>query len=133
MVSRKRPPVDCDAGRELGCQTFCCRLLVRLQPGERDPSAPDRPDKRFVDKDPATGLCANLDPETSLCRSWDSAPRWCVEYDCNEDPRLQSVLRHGFVSITRLSEPVYRELPPIRVPYRQPAGSDGPPKNSGTP
>lgn len=109
--------VDCDAGRELGCATFCCRLLVRLQPGELDPSAPDNPAKRFVDKHPQAGLCVNLDPESQRCRVWARAPRWCAEYNCNEDPRLQSVLRHGFVSITHFAR-VYGELTQLRVPCR---------------
>jgi hypothetical protein len=96
--------------------------LVRLQPGERDPSAPDNPEKRFVDKHPKTGLCVNLDPETQLCQTWDRVPRWCAEYDCNEDPRLQVVLQHGFTSILDFNRPVYRERVPIRIPTR-PRGS----------
>lgn len=92
--------------------------MVRLQPGERDPSQPDNADKRFVDKHPKTGLCVNLDPETHLCTTWEQAPRWCAEYDCNEDRRLQVVLQHGFTSILDFQRPVYRELLPIRVPTR---------------
>ena len=83
-------------------------------------TAPDDPNKRFVDKDPATGLCVHLDVETKQCRVWDRAPRWCQAFDCNADHRLQSVLRHGFVSITSF-RPVYRELVSIRVPYREDA------------
>lgn len=28
--------LDCDAGRKLGCKSFCCRLLVRLEEHERN-------------------------------------------------------------------------------------------------
>ena len=124
MAGIEHAPVDCDAGRALGCATFCCRLLVRLQPGERDPSQPDNPNKRFVDKDPKTGLCVNLDPDTQLCRTWDRVPQWCAEYDCNGDHRLQSVLHHGFRSIVDF-RPVLRELVPIRVPTRPTGSSTG--------
>jgi hypothetical protein len=91
-------------------------LLVRLGEGERDPAAPNDPNKRFVDKDPATGLCAQLDPDTMRCRVWADAPRHCREFDCNADWRLQSVLRHGFVSIVNFPR-VHRELPLLQVPY----------------
>ena len=118
MSDSNRPPVDCDAGRALGCGTFCCRLLVRLLPLEGDPASPSELEKRFVDKEPGTGLCVHLDRETQLCSVWDRAPQWCREFDCNRDERLQSVLRHGFTSIASFS-PVYRELVPIRVPHRE--------------
>ena len=101
--------VDCDTGRAMGCATFCCRLLVRLAPGERDPESPDC-DKSCLDKDPATGLCVYLDPNTHRCRIWDQRPRVCREYDCNEDPKLQRVLREGYSSLTRLA--TASELPP---------------------
>ena len=42
--------VDCNKGRELGCQTFCCRLLVRLEPDERAESKDGLPAPGFVDR-----------------------------------------------------------------------------------
>jgi hypothetical protein len=95
--------VDCDAGRRLGCQTFCCRLLVRLDPEEREPSEePGVAPKGFVDKD-EEGYCVHFDRERSLCRIWERRPRICREYSCNGDPLLQVVLREGFVNIAQLA------------------------------
>ncbi len=95
--------LDCDAGRSLGCATYCCRLIVRLAPGERDPSFPDNPLKNCVDKDPKSGLCLQLDPETSRCNAWSTRPKACRVFDCNDDARLQVVLQQGFVSLTQLA------------------------------
>ncbi|MEJ2105766.1 MAG: YkgJ family cysteine cluster protein [Acidiferrobacteraceae bacterium] len=95
--------VDCDAGRRLGCQTFCCRLLVRLDPDEQVPTGePGTPPKGFVDKD-EQGYCVHFDRERSLCRIWQQRPRICREYSCNGDPLLQVVLREGFVNIAQLA------------------------------
>lgn len=94
--------LDCDTGRRLGCETFCCRLIVRLRPGERDPGAPDREDKSCVDKDPEDGLCVHLDRGSWRCRVWAQRPALCREYDCNTDPLLQIVLRDGFRSLGEL-------------------------------
>jgi hypothetical protein len=91
--------VDCDAGRRRGCQTFCCRLIVRLAPEERDPADPR---KNCVDKNPLDGLCIHLDRETSRCRIWNARPAVCRGYDCREDPLLEVVLREGFRSLTEL-------------------------------
>lgn len=43
--------LDCNAGRKLGCKSFCCRLLVRLEEHERNEIDPvtNRP-KGYVDK-----------------------------------------------------------------------------------
>lgn len=101
----------------MGCGTFCCRLLVRLGPGERDPCKPDV-DKSCLDKDPETGLCVYLDPDTQRCRIWDQRPRVCREYDCNQDPKLQRVLREGYRSLTRLA--LASEIPPTADKRRVP-------------
>ncbi len=94
--------VDCDEGRRMGCATFCCRLIVRLAPGERDPSRPEDSRKRCVDKHPDTGLCMCFDADTGRCTAWQQRPKICREYDCNTDPLLQLVLAEGFTSLTRL-------------------------------
>ncbi len=31
MKTKDYASVDCAKGREMGCQTYCCRLLVRLR------------------------------------------------------------------------------------------------------
>lgn len=94
--------VDCDRGREMGCCTFCCRLLVRLDPDEREPARPGEVAKGFVDKDPESGVCVHFDTQTSLCRIWARRPRVCRAYSCNDDFLLQVVLRHGFRSLATL-------------------------------
>jgi hypothetical protein len=116
--------VDCDIGRELGCSTFCCRLIVRLAPGEREPGAEGRSDKHCVDKDLKSGWCVHLEPTTHACKVWSGRPRVCREYDCNTDPLLQVVLEHGFVDLTTLVKSRRTSTSPVRrVPYRH--GKDG--------
>lgn len=92
-----RSIVDCEAGRTMGCRTFCCRLLVRLQSHEREPGSP----KSCVDKSP-DGLCLHLERATFRCAVWENAPAICRAYDCSTDPLLQIVLREGFTSLVQL-------------------------------
>lgn len=94
--------IDCDAGRRLGCNTFCCRLLVRYDADERPPAPPGETAKGCVDKAP-DGLCVNLDRSTHRCAIWDRRPRVCREYDCNTDYLLQVALRVGVTNIVQLS------------------------------
>lgn len=119
MSGLEERSVNCDAGRELGCSTFCCRLIVRLAPGEHDPGNEGRSDKHCVDKDQKSGWCVHLDPTTQDCRVWSRRPRVCREYDCNMDPLLQIVLEHGFVDLTTLVKSRRATASPERrVPYR---------------
>jgi Fe-S-cluster containining protein len=115
------PIVDCEEGRRLGCQTFCCRLLVRLDPDEQEPATVSQMPKRFVDKD-AQGYCVNLDRETHRCRVWARRPRACREYDCNSDFLLQVALRRRFANIVELVTAAGKEYIPkesyITVPHR---------------
>ena len=84
--------LDCDAGRELGCKSFCCRLLVRLEEHERNEVDPATNRlKGYVDKK-ANGICSHQDDETGLCQNWENRPKICREYDCNYDKLLQIVL-----------------------------------------
>ncbi len=101
--------VDCEKGRQRGCQSFCCRLVVRLRPGEVEPGGNSDPLKSCIDKDPTTGMCVYFDATTSLCAVWTHRPQDCRDYTCTHDPRLQVVLREGFVSLTRLAQAA-REL-----------------------
>jgi len=114
----KEAPVDCDAGRALGCATFCCRLIVRLRPGEPHPTHPNER-RSCIDKDPHTGLCVHLDRQSQRCRIWERRPKICRAYDCNHDPSLQVVLREGFRSLTQIA---FADAPPEsewrRVPTR---------------
>ena len=103
VVKRRLPVIlDCVVGRRLGCATFCCRLIVRLGPGETDPCGIRRPLQGCVDKSPDDGLCVYLDRDTGLCSVWERRPGVCRGYDCNRDPLLQVVLQHGFSSLAEL-------------------------------
>jgi len=93
--------VDCDAGRKIGCQTFCCRLLVRLDPVECIDGKDGRPSNRFVEKS-ADGYCVNLDRTTYLCRIWSERSRVCRGYDCNNDFLLQVAVRNKFKNLAEL-------------------------------
>lgn len=111
--------LDCAAGRRLGCATFCCRLIVRLEPDERDPAQPDNAAKHCIDKDESDGLCVWSDRSSDLCGIWERRPAVCRAYDCNQDPLLQVALRDGFVSLTQLvtADPAPPETDRIGVPY----------------
>ncbi len=94
--------VDCDAGRELGCRTYCCRLLVKLKPHEMAESVNGLPAKGYVAKD-AQGLCVHMDSETWRCKIWESRPETCREYSCNNDFMLQVAVREEFINIADLA------------------------------
>lgn len=115
--------IDCDAGRRLGCQSFCCRMLVRLKPHEMQPTKDGSPAKGFVDKD-EQGYCIHFDKQTSLCQNWDKRPEVCREYECNSDFLLQVALRDNFKNIVELAqkaarayipEGTYKYVPEIEV------------------
>ncbi|GMR21314.1 MAG: hypothetical protein BMS9Abin36_1914 [Gammaproteobacteria bacterium] len=98
-----RSDVDCDAGRYAGCGSYCCRLLVRLDPDEQVPNEIEGlPPKGYVDKD-EKGYCVNFNRKTHHCNIWATRPRVCREYSCNPDPLLQIALREGFVSVVQLA------------------------------
>ena len=94
--------VDCDAGRRLGCGTYCCRLLVRLKPHEMEERTDGLPAKGYVDKGP-DGLCVHSDRETGMCNIWQDRPETCREYTCNTDFMLQVAIREGFTNIVDLA------------------------------
>ena len=84
--------LDCDAGRKMGCKSFCCRLLVRLDQKEQTEIDPVTGRKKgYVDKK-ENGTCIYQDEKTGLCLNWKNRPRICREYDCNHDRMLQVVL-----------------------------------------
>lgn len=85
----------------MGCQTFCCRLLVRLDPDERIVGSDGNLSPRFIEKS-ADGYCVNLDRETHRCRIWAERSRTCRGYNCNSDFLLQVAVRHEFKNIAEL-------------------------------
>ena len=113
--------IDCEAGRRLGCDTFCCRLLIRLKPHEMAPSDGHTAAKGFVDKD-EQGYCIHIDKQTWRCGNWQNRPEVCREYSCNDDPLLQIVLRDGFTNIADIAiksvkayipKELYRSIPEL--------------------
>jgi Fe-S-cluster containining protein len=112
--------VDCEAGRRLGCQTFCCRLLVALRPHEREAPRDGLPARGYVPKD-AEGLCVHMNPETWRCNIWDERPETCREYTCNDDFKLQVVLREGFHGIADLARKAASAYIPRETYVRVPA------------
>jgi hypothetical protein len=120
MMEKREVSLNCEEGRRLGCATFCCRLIVRLTPEERERGLPGiGPGMNCVPKN-ADGLCIHLDRETSLCRIWKERPRVCREYDCNHDELLTVVLESGFTSLARLVQDArrVRKTAGVRVPLR---------------
>ena len=93
--------VDCVKGRELGCQTYCCRLLVRLDPDERKKGEGTQTPKGFVDK-AEDGYCINFDRKTQLCTNWHERPRACRAYSCNGELLLQVAIRYEFKNVVEL-------------------------------
>jgi hypothetical protein len=109
--SNKIKIVDCDAGRRMGCATFCCRMLVRLQQDEMKPGDGITAAKGFVDKDPE-GYCVHVDRKSGFCHNWKNRPKVCREYTCNSDFMLQVVLQEGFVNIAELAKVAARAFIP---------------------
>jgi len=96
--------VDCEVGRQLGCATFCCRLIVRLSESERHSGRYGPAQKNCLDKSLDDGLCVHLDRDTHRCGIWETRPSICREYTCNGDPMLEAAIRHGVKNIVQLSK-----------------------------
>lgn len=116
--------VDCVAGRVLGCQTYCCRLLVRLDPEERDKGDGTQTTKGYVDKT-ADGYCINFDRQTNLCKNWLERPRACREYSCNGELLLQVAMRHEFKNIVELVKLAATAYIPVETYVSIPLLNDG--------
>jgi len=72
-----------------------------LDPEEMEPTTDGSLARGYVQKD-KNGNCIHHDLENSLCRIWERRPRVCREYECNSDPLLQFVVKHGFTSLKQL-------------------------------
>jgi len=119
-LDNDRSDIDCEQGRRLGCQVFCCRLLVRLEPEERPPAENGLPQKGYMDKDP-DGYCIHFDRVRKICRIWEQRPKICRAYNCNRDPLLQVALRYRFRNLADLLRASVRALIPRgtekKIPY----------------
>jgi len=104
----------------MGCQSFCCRMLVRLKPHEMKPGVDGYAAQGFVDKS-ADGYCVHLNRENGLCDTWETRPETCREYMCNGDPNLQIVLRYGITNIAEVAKRAATEYinteTYIKIPY----------------
>jgi len=109
--------IDCAAGRALGCQSFCCRLLVRLEPDEMIQPTDGSVAKGYVDKD-ETGYCIHFNQKTYRCGIWKTRPKICRAYECNSDFLLQIALREKFSNIVELSKMAAAAYIPIET-YRK--------------
>ncbi len=120
MSSDNGVVLDCDAGRRLGCGSFCCQLIVRLTEDEEKHFC-----KRMLDKD-AQGYCEFFDKQDGMCRVWATRPEVCRGYDCNSDMLLQVALREGFRSLLELatSHPFIRKHEMRYIPYVELRGPD---------
>jgi len=111
--------VDCNEGKRMGCQTFCCRLLVKLRPEEMVPTTDGSTPKGYVDKTPE-GICIHMDEEKGLCHIWEKRPYTCRTYECNSDFLMQIVLREGFVNIAETAKAASKAFIPketyIKIP-----------------
>ena len=116
--------VDCEAGRKLGCQTYCCRLLVRLDPDEREIGDGTHTPKGYVDKT-ADGYCINFDRQTHLCKKWHERPHACREYSCNGELLLQVAMRHEFKNIVELVKLAAIAYIPVEIYINIPLVEDG--------
>lgn len=113
--------LDCDTGRKIGCKSFCCRLLVRLEEHERkevDPATNRL--KGYIDKN-ENGLCIYQDEHNGLCKNWDNRPQICRQYDCNSDSMLQVVIHStennlGAWVLESVNKPISKQQH-IAVPY----------------
>lgn len=112
--------VDCDAGRRLGCRTFCCHLLIRLDSDETVPGGSG--DSGGILEKAADGACIHLERDTEKCGIWAQRPHVCREYHCNGDLLLQVVLREGFTSLAALVKAAATAYVPkdtyVRIPTR---------------
>lgn len=121
----ERSDVDCAKGRQIGCQTYCCRLLVRLEPEERIVSKNGMPAPGFVEKN-EKGYCVHFNSDSSLCAIWRNRPKVCREYSCNTDHLLQVALRDSFTSIVDLVKKAQSIFIPKETYIRIPCcGEDG--------
>ncbi|NOX43747.1 MAG: hypothetical protein GXP19_08470 [Gammaproteobacteria bacterium] len=111
--------IDCEEGKRLGCQTFCCRLLVRLRPEEMEKTLDGSTPKGFVDKDP-DGICIHMNRDSGSCNIWEKRPQTCREYECNSDFLLQVVLHNEFINIAETAKVAAKAFIPkenyIKIP-----------------
>jgi len=119
MEEQDKSCVDCTEGRRMGCQTFCCRLLVRLQPEEMKTTDDGSIAKSYVDKTPE-GICIHMNLDSGLCNIWEKRPHTCRVYECNSDFLMQVVLREGFINIAETAKAASKAFIPtesyIKIP-----------------
>lgn len=108
--SEKTNLIDCDYGNRIGCETFCCKLIVRLTTEEAKKIYPNSPKKISLDHDMKTGYCEFLDKKNFRCRIFEIRPQICRSYTCNGEKMLQIALREEVGSIVELCKRVERKF-----------------------
>ena len=98
--------LDCEEGRRMGCESYCCCLIVRLSEEEAKAFG----GRRVLGKDADEKYCEYFDRETKRCLIWEQRPSVCRSYNCNTDRLLQIVFHEGFTSLVPLltSDPFIR-------------------------
>ncbi len=107
--------VTCERGREIGCQTYCCMLIVRLTKEEAKELYPNDPNRLSVDKNPQTGYCEFLDVNSKRCTIFERRPKVCREYTCKGDKFLQVAIKQPIESIAELSKRASKTFIPIET------------------
>ncbi|MDH4187189.1 MAG: YkgJ family cysteine cluster protein [Nitrospira sp.] len=115
--------LNCEAGRTMGCRTYCCQLLVRLTEEDAQRLYPERPTARFLEK-AEDGFCIHLDRMTHRCNIWEQRPEVCRGYDCNSDFLLQVAVAEGFTSIVELTGRAQRIYLPSHLWVKVPDEAD---------
>ena len=123
MTVIERSDVDCLKGREIGCQTYCCCLLVRLEPTERIEREDGSLPSSFVDK-AEDGYCIHFNRASKLCSVWHNRPKVCREFSCNSDELLQVALRAPFTSLVDLVKKAQQMFIPKETHIRIPCCGD---------
>jgi Fe-S-cluster containining protein len=103
MASDETLP-DCEQGQKMGCDNLCCRLFVVLTPDEVATGLIPQHAGTSMLRQERDGFCTHLDRQTRRCTVWHKRPGTCRLYNCNNDPKLQTVLREGFSSFGRAIE-----------------------------
>jgi len=105
----------------MGCQSFCCKLLVKLTDDEGETMC-GQPGKRFMDKDLKDGYCIHFDREKENCTIWKRRPETCRLYECDGDKMLQIALKEKNLSIVDIAIKAQKKFIPketwVKIPER---------------
>jgi len=86
------PDVDCDKGKKLGCQSFCCRYWFALtrQDIKEGIAKWDSGHPFIIQR--AQEYCIHFNMEKNGCSIYQNRPHVCRIYDCSGDERIQNII-----------------------------------------